>query len=68
MELKINNQNKQFTSEELSIQALLDIEVPDRQKGIAIAVNNNVIPKADWHSYLLNQTDQILIISATQGG
>jgi len=68
MELKINNQIKRFISEELTIQALLDMEVPDRQKGIAVAVNNRVIPKTDWYSYFLNQTDEILIISATQGG
>ncbi len=68
MELKINNQTKQFKVEALSIQALLDIEIPQKQNGIAVAVNNNVIPKSNWNSHLLSETDDILIISATQGG
>jgi sulfur carrier protein len=68
MELKINNQIKQFQADALSIQALLDIEIPQKQNGIAVAINNSVIPKSNWNSHLLSETDDILIISATQGG
>jgi len=68
MELLLNNQPKHFNAERLTIQALLDMEVPKKQKGIAIAINNCVIPKSDWNSYFLTANDQILIISATQGG
>ncbi|MBL4746458.1 MAG: sulfur carrier protein ThiS [Flavobacteriaceae bacterium] len=38
------------------------------EKGIAIAVNEHIIPKANWSSTLLNEQDQVLIIKATQGG
>ena len=68
MELKINNQIKQFQTDALSIQGLLDIEIPQKQNGIAVAINSNVIPKSNWNSHLLSETDDILIISATQGG
>lgn len=68
MELLINNQKKQFAQEKLTIQALLDIESPQKQKGIAVAINNTVIPKTNWDSFLLQPSHQILIISATQGG
>lgn len=68
MELKINNQIKQFQADALSIQALLDIEIPQKQNGIAVAINNSVVPKSNWNSQLLSETDDILIISATQGG
>lgn len=68
MELKINNQNKQFSLDSLTIQALLDLEIPEKQNGIAVAINNTVIPKTNWNSHQLNETDDILIISATQGG
>ncbi len=37
-------------------------------KGIAIAINNNVIPKTEWRQYLLKSDDKIMIIRATQGG
>jgi sulfur carrier protein len=68
MELKINNQIKHFPLDSLTVQALLDIEIPEKQNGIALAINNTVIPKSDWNSHFLNPTDDILIISATQGG
>lgn len=68
MELKINNQTKQFAANSLTVQALLDLEIPEKQNGIALAINNTVIPKSDWNSHLIQETDDILIISATQGG
>lgn len=68
MELKINNQLKQFEAITLSVQDLLDLEFPNKQNGIAFAINNSVIPKTDWATTLLSETDDILIITATQGG
>jgi sulfur carrier protein len=68
MELKINNQRKKFESENLSVQALLDIEFPNKQNGIAFAINNSVIPRTEWATTVLSETDDILIITATQGG
>lgn len=68
MELKINNQTKQFATDSLTVQALLDLEIPLKQNGIALAINNTIIPKSDWNSHLIKETDDILIISATQGG
>ncbi len=68
MELKINNETKQFQLDSLTVQALLDLEIPLKQNGIAVAINNTVIPKSNWDSHCLLETDDILIISATQGG
>lgn len=68
MELKINNQKKQFAANSLTVQALLDLEIPEKQNGIALAINNTVISKSDWNSHFIQETDDILIISATQGG
>ena len=68
MELKINQQLKKFNAESLSIQALLDLEIPQKQNGIAVAINNTVVPKSNWNHHFVRETDEILIISATQGG
>ena len=68
MELKINNQTKHFALDSLTVQALLDLEIPNKQNGIAVAINNMVIPKSNWNAHHLNPADEILIISATQGG
>lgn len=68
MELKINNQTKQFATDNLTVQALLDLEIPNKQNGIAVAVNNTVIQKSFWNIQKILETDDVLIITATQGG
>ena len=44
---------------------LLQIVQPD---GIAIAVNEEVIPRGEWAGYLLRRGDRVFVIRATQGG
>lgn len=38
------------------------------QKGIAVAVNNEIVPTDNWEHHRLLEGDKILIIVATQGG
>ncbi|MEK6493687.1 sulfur carrier protein ThiS [Myroides odoratimimus] len=68
MELKINNHKVQFDVDTLSVQQMLDMHQPTKQRGIAVAVNQKVISKACWTTHLLSADDHILIITATQGG
>jgi len=37
-------------------------------KGIAIAVNDSVVPSSKWALCALNDGDKILVVEATQGG
>jgi sulfur carrier protein len=43
------------------------LNLPSAQ-GIAIAVNQQVIPKSEWNTCILKDNDEILLIRATQGG
>lgn len=36
--------------------------------GIAVAVNESVIPKSNWANTQIQENDNILVITATQGG
>lgn len=36
--------------------------------GVAVAINNKVIPKTNWSSTELKDQDKILVITAAQGG
>ena len=38
------------------------------RKGIAAAVNGEVIPRSSWAGRILSAGDQVLVIRATQGG
>lgn len=44
-----------------------DLGVADR-KGVAIAINGNVVPRATWPAHRLAAGDKVLVIRATQGG
>jgi len=67
MEIKLNNQT-QVLQQKCSLQQLMDELMPQKQKGVAIAVNQTVIPKANWQKHFLHSKDDVLIIRATQGG
>ncbi|HRG51523.1 MAG TPA: sulfur carrier protein ThiS [Bacteroidia bacterium] len=68
MEISINNKRKEFDGQLITVQQLINQEIPERQQGIAIAVNNRVIAKADWAQTPIADKDQVTIIRATQGG
>lgn len=68
MELQINNQTKTYLLSCLTVQDLLNIEKPENQTGIAVAINNKVVSKALWGTQLLQSGDSVLIVTASQGG
>ncbi|MFZ6013507.1 MAG: sulfur carrier protein ThiS [Bacteroidota bacterium] len=67
MEISFNNQLQQI-EEGSSVQQLLDRLIGTDQKGIAIAVNQNIVPRTTWGSHTLRAQDKVLVIKATQGG
>jgi sulfur carrier protein len=68
MRLIVNNQKKQYDQVSLSIQELLDIEFSNRQNGLAVAIDNVVVPRSEWKKTTIIEHSDVLIISATQGG
>jgi sulfur carrier protein len=68
MELIINHTRKTFDILPENLEALLAMELPGKRKGIAVALNNRIIPLSAWAETLLNHNDSVLIITATQGG
>ena len=67
MKINVNNQPHQISEDTAVSQLLLQLDVSST-KGIAIAVNNEVVPRTKWEDYRLNDGDDILLINATQGG
>lgn len=67
MEITIN-QIKKNIPEQSSVSQFLNDFMPGKQQGIAVAVNNTVVPKTAWDNYIINPQDDLLIINATQGG
>ena len=65
MRLKVNDKEVETGASNLS---LFSQEQNLPTTGIAIAVNNRMIPRTEWDSYALNEGDNILIIKAVCGG
>lgn len=66
MKLIVNNKPENYHLEHLN-QLLQELDLSE-SKGIAVAVNNKVIPKVNWNAFQLTENDTITIIRATQGG
>ncbi|WP_137403563.1 sulfur carrier protein ThiS [Echinicola rosea] len=68
MNFLLNGERIELTTKDLSLSGMLQQQQIDANRGMALAVNDQVIPKSDWDHYQLSENDQILIIKATQGG
>mgnify|MGYP006334751973 FL=1 len=65
MKLKVNDKEVETGATNLF---LFSQEQNLPETGIAVAVNNRMIPRAEWDSFALNDGDNILIIKAVCGG
>ncbi|HUF08191.1 MAG TPA: sulfur carrier protein ThiS [Rhodothermales bacterium] len=50
------------------IDVLEKVDVQADRRGIAVAVNDRVVRRADWTDHRVEAGDRIEIIQATQGG
>jgi sulfur carrier protein len=66
MEISINNTIKTVTY--TTLYDLIISENLESKKGIAIAVNEEIIPKSEWTKTKLFSKDAVLMITATAGG
>lgn len=67
MEITINNQ-KHIIKESDTLLDIVFVQLGEKQNGVAVALNNQVIQKQYWQTTHLKSNDNILIIKATQGG
>jgi sulfur carrier protein len=68
MNLKINGEPKTLDADELTLSELLERLDITQRKGVAVAINNSVVPKSEWDGHPIEDGDAVEIIRATQGG
>lgn len=67
MSIKIQINNADAQTEASNVQQLAqELNLPER--GVAIAVNNQIAPRASWSDTSLNEGDRITVIKAAFGG
>lgn len=67
MEITVNNQSVAVHPES-SVATLLESLKFGASRGIAIAINEEIIPRETWPQRMLAARDRVTIISAVQGG
>lgn len=67
MKLSVNGEDREFSGSD-TLQALLQEMGLASRKGIAVAVNQSVVPAREWPERALSEGDAVLVIQATQGG
>ena len=63
----VNNSPQETTDAQPLAQLLADLALAE-QRGVAVAVNDEVVPRAAWAARKLREHDRVTIIRATQGG
>lgn len=67
MKIIFNDTELSIDAQQISVARLAALkEVP--AAGVAIAVNNKVVRKADWETTLLHDGDNVMVITAVCGG
>lgn len=66
MKIEVNEEPREIL-EQTTLKSLVDSTL-DNTRGLAIAINNTVVPKEKWDQTILKEADKILFIKATQGG
>ncbi|MFA6961616.1 MAG: sulfur carrier protein ThiS [Opitutaceae bacterium] len=67
MTVFVNDQPRSLTAGTQLADLLRELGLAER-KGVAIAINDEVVPRSTWPTRALSEGERILVIQATQGG
>lgn len=65
MKVQVNSKEVETTTTTIT-QLTDELQLPT--KGVAIAVNNQMIPRTQWDEFCLQENDCLVIIQAACGG
>jgi sulfur carrier protein len=67
MTIRVNDQPRQVAATATLFDLLSELALAER-RGVAVAVNDEVVPRAGWPKRTLAESDHVLVIQAAQGG
>lgn len=67
MTIRVNDQPCSVADHATLHDLLAALALAER-RGVAVAVNDEVIPRSGWPKRALAESDHVLVIQATQGG
>ena len=67
MNIRVNDKPRAIANAATLIHLLGELGLTER-RGLAVAVNDGVVPRSTWLTHALAEGDRVLVIQATQGG
>ncbi len=67
MNIRVNDQPRILGDDATLLDLLRELALAER-KGVAVALNNKVVPRPEWPTRVLVEADRVLVIQAAQGG
>jgi sulfur carrier protein len=64
----LNGQECSLGAGETVAAVLRHLDVPPDARGIAVAVDGEVVPRAQWESFALGEHARVEVLTAMQGG
>lgn len=68
MTFYLNDETFVVDNNAYSVEQLLIDQQLIHRTGLALALNQEIIPRSNWAIQTISENDKILIITATQGG
>ena len=68
MNIKINGEEL-ILNEQMNLSEFIKMRLNTNEpKGVAVALNETIIPKSKWSDTSINENDNVEIVHAVQGG
>ncbi|MCO8275729.1 sulfur carrier protein ThiS [Actinoplanes sp. TRM 88003] len=67
MRLTVNGQSSDGFVRDLSVRELVET-LTEARRGVAVAVNGEVVPRSTWEDTALAEGDSVEVLTAAQGG
>ena len=66
LQVKLNGEPRELPDGSTIAQAVAELTAAS--SGVAAAVNGDVLPRGSWAATMLNDGDQVEVVTAVQGG
>ncbi len=68
MKIILNGEEREVEAEASVADAVVMAGAPDVARGVAVAVQGEVVPRAEWDARVLAEGEAIEVVHAVQGG
>ena len=64
----VNGEERPIPGDGDAFSLLRDLDIEPDQKGVAMAINGELVPRQEWESVRLAAGDHVELVRAVQGG